>query len=54
MAWVPGLGVTGVSRTAADNVAQGIELLGSIAGVDLAELLQGVTRRVDGTQAVAG
>ncbi|WP_432249146.1 flotillin family protein [Streptomyces sanyensis] len=32
-------------RAVADNVAQGLELLGSTTGVDLAELLQGITRR---------
>ncbi|CAL9367405.1 flotillin family protein [Streptomyces sp. Tu 3180] len=36
-------------RTVADNVAQGVELLSSTTGVDLAELLQGLARR--GTQA---
>lgn len=32
-------------RTVADNVAQGMELLSSTTGVDLAQLLQGLTRR---------
>jgi flotillin len=32
-------------RAVADNVAQGIELLGSTTGVDLAELLQGITQK---------
>src|SRR5690606_37913006 len=32
-------------RTVADNVAQGMELLGSTAGVDLAELLKGLAAR---------
>ncbi|MFD5494336.1 flotillin family protein [Streptomyces sp. NPDC001812] len=32
-------------RTVADNVAQGMELLSSTTGVDLGELLQGITRR---------
>ncbi len=34
-------------RAVADNVAQGLELLGSTTGVDLAELLKGITRRPD-------
>ncbi|MFI1418726.1 flotillin family protein [Streptomyces sp. NPDC020731] len=34
-----------LSRTVADNVAQGMELLSSTTGVDLAQLLQGLTRR---------
>ncbi len=36
-------GASQLSRTVADNVAQGIELLGSTTGVDLAELLKGLT-----------
>ncbi|CAL9649872.1 hypothetical protein SUDANB176_06588 [Streptomyces sp. enrichment culture] len=32
-------------RTVADNVAQGVELLSSTTGVDLAQLLQGLARR---------
>lgn len=32
-----------LSRTVADNVAQGMELLGATTGVDLAQLLKGVT-----------
>ncbi|EKX60477.1 hypothetical protein STRIP9103_00978 [Streptomyces ipomoeae 91-03] len=34
-----------ISRAVADNVAQGLELLGSTPGVDLAELLMGITQR---------
>lgn len=34
-------------RVVADNVAQGLELLRSTTGVDLAELLKGITRRSD-------
>jgi flotillin len=37
-----------LARTVADNVAQGVELLGSTTGVDLAELLKGLTRRTGG------
>lgn len=33
----------GLSRTVADNVAQGLELLSSTTGVDLASLLKGLT-----------
>ncbi|TLQ42944.1 flotillin family protein [Streptomyces marianii] len=32
-------------RAVADNVAQGLELLGSTTGVDLAELLRGITQK---------
>ena len=32
-----------LARTVADNVAQGVELLSSTTGVDLAELLKGMT-----------
>ncbi|WP_055537430.1 SPFH domain-containing protein, partial [Streptomyces neyagawaensis] len=39
-------GASQLSRTVADNVAQGLELLGSTTGVDLAELLKGITGRV--------
>ncbi len=38
-------GASQLSRTVADNVAQGMELLSSTTGVDLAELLKGVTQR---------
>ena len=38
-------GASRLSRTVADNVAQGMELLNSTTGVDLAELLKGVTQR---------
>ncbi|MCP3770010.1 MULTISPECIES: flotillin family protein [Streptomyces] len=34
-----------LTRTVTDNVAQGMELLNSATGVDLAQLLQGLTRR---------
>ncbi|MDQ0604463.1 putative membrane protein YqiK [Streptomyces canus] len=34
-----------IPRAVADNVAQGLELLNSTTGVDLAELLKGVTQR---------
>ncbi|WP_369213135.1 flotillin family protein [Streptomyces flavofungini] len=37
-----------LSRTVADNVAQGMELLSSTTGVDLGELLKGITGRVGG------
>ncbi|MEU3741143.1 SPFH domain-containing protein [Streptomyces sp. NPDC032198] len=36
-------GASQLSRTVADNVAQGVELLSSTTGVDLAELLKGIT-----------
>ncbi|WP_416956784.1 flotillin family protein [Streptomyces sp. Agncl-13] len=36
-------GASRLSRTVADNVAQGVELLNSTTGVDLAELLKGIT-----------
>ncbi|WP_434590952.1 flotillin family protein [Streptomyces sp. A5-4] len=38
-------GASQLSRTVADNVAQGIELLNSTTGVDLAEMLKGITQR---------
>ncbi|MEW2438931.1 SPFH domain-containing protein [Streptomyces caniferus] len=38
-------GASQLSRTVADNVAQGMELLSSTTGVDLAELLKGITQR---------
>ncbi|RMB83965.1 flotillin family protein [Streptomyces shenzhenensis] len=41
-------GASQLTRTVADNVAQGVELLGSTTGVDLAELLKGLTGRVAG------
>ncbi|MEU9776723.1 MULTISPECIES: SPFH domain-containing protein [unclassified Streptomyces] len=41
-------------RAVADNVAQGLELLGSTTGVDLAELLQGITRRASEHPSPAG
>lgn len=36
-------GASSLSRTVADNVAQGVELLSSTTGVDVAELLKGLT-----------
>ncbi|MFD3480195.1 flotillin domain-containing protein [Streptomyces sp. NPDC058695] len=36
-------GASQLSRTVADNVAQGVELLSSTTGVDLASLLKGLT-----------
>jgi flotillin len=44
-------GASRLSRTVADNVAQGMELLSSTTGVDVAQLLQGITQR--GTTAPA-
>ncbi|MFJ8794960.1 flotillin family protein [Streptomyces sp. NPDC102462] len=41
-------GASRLTRTVADNVAQGVELLGSATGVDLAELLKGITARGTG------
>jgi flotillin len=38
-------GASQLSRTVADNVAQGVELLSSTTGVDLAEMLKGITQR---------
>lgn len=38
-------GASQLSRTVADNVAQGMELLSSTTGVDLAQLLQGITQK---------
>ncbi|MFH9425795.1 flotillin family protein [Streptomyces sp. NPDC017529] len=45
-------GASRLSRTVTDNVAQGVELLSSTTGVDLAELLKDFTRR--GTTRPAG
>lgn len=45
-------GASRLSRTVTDNVAQGVELLSSTTGVDLAELLKDFTRR--GTARPAG
>ncbi|QHY98989.1 Inner membrane protein YqiK [Streptomyces sp. S4.7] len=42
-------GASQLSRTVTDNVAQGMELLSSTTGVDLAELLKGLTRRAGST-----
>ncbi len=38
-------GASRLSRTVADNVAQGMELLGSTTGVDLAALLKNLTAK---------
>lgn len=46
-------GAARIPRAVADNVAQGIELLGSTTGVDLAELLKGLSRG-GGAGATAG
>ncbi|MEV0321380.1 flotillin family protein [Streptomyces sp. NPDC050658] len=46
-------GASRLSRTVADNVAQGVELLSSTTGVDLAELLKGVTGGQSAAQASA-
>jgi flotillin len=42
-------GASRLSRTVADNVTQGMELLTSTTGVDLAALLKNVTTREPGT-----
>jgi flotillin len=46
-------GASQLSRTVADNVAQGVELLSSTTGVDLAELLKGITQRTGGARTAA-
>ncbi|WP_326617819.1 SPFH domain-containing protein [Streptomyces decoyicus] len=46
-------GASQLSRTVADNVAQGMELLSSTTGVDLAEMLKGITRRGAASKAAA-
>ncbi|MGW7640337.1 flotillin family protein [Streptomyces decoyicus] len=46
-------GASQLSRTVADNVAQGMELLSSTTGVDLAEMLKGITRRGAASKAEA-
>lgn len=38
-------GASRLTRTVADNVAQGMELLGSTTGVDLTSLLKGITAK---------
>ncbi|TXL89276.1 flotillin family protein [Streptomyces sp. IB2014 016-6] len=43
-------GASQLSRTVTDNVAQGMELLSSTTGVDLAELLKGLTRKATSTE----
>ncbi|MBC7273530.1 MAG: flotillin family protein [Streptomyces sp.] len=43
-------GASQLSRTVADNVAQGVELLNATTGVDLAQLLKGITQRAEGTE----
>ncbi|QQC92472.1 flotillin family protein [Streptomyces alfalfae] len=47
-------GASQLSRTVADNVAQGMELLTSTTGVDLAELLKGLTGGGSGSPKPAG
>ncbi|UUN30574.1 flotillin family protein [Streptomyces sp. FIT100] len=44
-------GASKLSRTVTDNVAQGMELLGATTGVDLAQLLKGITARGGGNAA---
>ncbi|MFD0314840.1 flotillin family protein [Streptomyces flavalbus] len=44
-------GASQLSRTVADNVAQGVELLNATTGVDLAQLLKGITSRAGGGDA---
>ncbi|MEV6649209.1 SPFH domain-containing protein [Streptomyces sp. NPDC051219] len=46
-------GASQLSRTVADNVAQGVELLSSTTGVDVATLLRGITQRGAGAGAPA-
>ncbi|MFE1176881.1 flotillin family protein [Streptomyces sp. NPDC058773] len=46
-------GASQLSRTVADNVAQGMELLSSTTGVDLAGMLKGLTHRGTATKATA-
>lgn len=46
-------GASQLSRTVADNVAQGMELLSSTTGVDLAEMLKGITQRGAASKAEA-
>ncbi|MFH8489375.1 flotillin family protein [Streptomyces longisporoflavus] len=43
-------GASTLSRTVADNVAQGVELLSSTTGVDLAGLLKGITGGMSSTE----
>ncbi|MCI3224502.1 flotillin family protein [Streptomyces sp. NP-1717] len=43
-------GASRLSRTVTDNVAQGMELLTSTTGVDLAELLKGLTQRASSAE----
>ncbi|MFD3923924.1 flotillin family protein [Streptomyces sp. NPDC058595] len=45
-------GASRLSRTVTDNVAQGMELLSSTTGVDLAELLKGLTQRASSAEPV--
>ncbi|MEV3988459.1 SPFH domain-containing protein [Streptomyces sp. NPDC049837] len=42
-----------LARTVTDNVAQGLELIGATTGVDLGELLKGITTRTAGAGATA-
>ncbi|GHJ91745.1 flotillin [Streptomyces sp. NE5-10] len=46
-------GASRLTRTVTDNVAQGVELLTSTTGVDLASLLQGLTAKATGAPAAA-
>ncbi|MEW5633083.1 flotillin domain-containing protein, partial [Streptomyces hydrogenans] len=46
-------GASRLTRTVTDNVAQGVELLSSTTGVDLASLLQGFTAKATGAPAAA-
>ncbi|GHG26007.1 SPFH domain-containing protein [Streptomyces hydrogenans] len=46
-------GASRLTRTVTDNVAQGVELLSSTTGVDLASLLQGFTAKAAGAPAAA-
>ncbi|MFD9907835.1 flotillin family protein [Streptomyces sp. NPDC059063] len=47
-------GASRLTRTVTDNVAQGVELLGSTTGVDLTALLKQVTGGLAGAQAAPG
>ncbi|MFJ8131522.1 SPFH domain-containing protein [Streptomyces hydrogenans] len=46
-------GASRLTRTVTDNVAQGVELLTSTTGVDLASLLQGLTAKTTGAPTAA-
>ncbi|MFD6417183.1 flotillin family protein [Streptomyces sp. NPDC060194] len=47
-------GASQLSRTVADNVAQGVELLNSTTGVDIVEMLKGITAQRSGDHDVNG